>query len=119
MVSKQTILHSNWVKSSTSWNFIIALYRFYKITMSGASIYEEGKQLKKISLGCFGDVCQHSNVDSNVRNESVQALSLLQSYMRDVCLVVTGGGMFIIGRHIFLAVANAVVTYAVIMHQLS
>ncbi|GBO13249.1 hypothetical protein AVEN_122172-1, partial [Araneus ventricosus] len=66
--------------------------------MSGESIYEEGKQLKKISLGCFGDVCQHSNVDSNVRNESVQALSLLQSYMRDVCLMVTGGGMFVVGK---------------------
>ncbi|GBM69187.1 hypothetical protein AVEN_103113-1 [Araneus ventricosus] len=118
-ISREEILRSNWIIAVVACNFILVTHFFYKVTVSGSLVLEEGEQLKNICLECFGGVSQQFFWESHYKNESFQNLSLLQNCIRDVSLKVTGGGMFVIGKHIFLAVTNAAITYTVIMYQIS
>ncbi|GIY37007.1 hypothetical protein CEXT_584931 [Caerostris extrusa] len=49
-ISKEQSLSSDLVTVFTVWNFVISVYMFYQVTMSGSAVYEEGEELKKIGL---------------------------------------------------------------------
>ncbi|KAF8792097.1 hypothetical protein HNY73_003743 [Argiope bruennichi] len=118
-VTREATLQTYWIKGLIVWNTMLTLYTFYQITASGSLICEESEQLRSVSLECSNEICQQSIAGSNANDGSLQALSLLLTNIRDVPLRVTGGGLFVIRKDIILSMANAVITYGVIMYQLS
>ncbi|GIY99102.1 uncharacterized protein CEXT_602111 [Caerostris extrusa] len=87
--------------------------------MGGYAIQKEGEKLKKVGLECSHEVSQQSFLVSNEKDRSVMTFFLLLGNIRDNPMKVTGGGMFVIEKSIFLTMLNAVVTYSIIMFQLS
>ncbi|GIX78873.1 uncharacterized protein CDAR_380161 [Caerostris darwini] len=118
-ISQEKSFQSDLAKLFIAWNFINQLYLFYNFTISGSAILEEGEKLKKVGLECPQEVSQNTCFIPNEKDKSVMAFFLLLGSTRDNLLRVTGGGMFVIDKTIFLTVINAVVTYSVIMFQLS
>ncbi|GFU42626.1 uncharacterized protein NPIL_493441 [Nephila pilipes] len=113
-LSKENIFRTEVVICFIAINFIISVNMFYMVTMSGSGVYEEGEKLKKIGFECAGEVFV-----LNEKDESFLALFLLLDNIKEVNLKMTGGGMFVIERTVFLTMTNAVVTYGVILFQLS
>ncbi|GFT18918.1 uncharacterized protein TNCV_4725661 [Trichonephila clavipes] len=95
-------------------NFLISVNMFYMVTKSGSGVYEEGEKLKKIGFECAGEIFVVKQND-----KSFLAFFLLLNNIKDVDLKVTAGAMFVIEKSIFLTMTNAVVTYGVILFQLS
>ncbi|GBM08604.1 hypothetical protein AVEN_52447-1 [Araneus ventricosus] len=118
-VSKDDILRSYWINGVSAWNLMLTTFMYHQLTASGSQIYDESERLKNVSVECAHEICQHSIVGSNANDGSLQALSLLLANIRDVPLMVTGGGLFVIRKAIILTMVNSVVTYGVIMYQLS
>ncbi|GIY28786.1 uncharacterized protein CDAR_110681 [Caerostris darwini] len=118
-ISKERSFQSVVMKSLIAWNFINQLYSFYTVTMGGSAIQKEGEKLKKVVLECSYEVSEQSRLVSNVKDRSVMSFFLFLDSIRDNPLKVTGGGMFVVQKTIFLTIMNAVVTYSIIMFQLS
>ncbi|GBM08603.1 hypothetical protein AVEN_52446-1 [Araneus ventricosus] len=118
-IYKGTTFQCYWLILIIGLNFVSTTYVFCRITLSGSMICDESELLRKISVQCSDEIYEQSIIGSNLKDGSLQALSLLLGNMRDVPLRVTGGGMFVIRRSIFLAMANSLVTYSVIMYQLN
>ncbi|GBM08596.1 hypothetical protein AVEN_52441-1 [Araneus ventricosus] len=118
-VSKDETFQSDWIIFFIILNLIIATSLFYTITVSGSSIWEEGEQLKKICLECSSEVCKQSIAVSDGKDGSLHSFFFLLESIRDAPLKVTGGGLFVIRKKIFLAMINAVVTYSIVMYQLN
>ncbi|GFT40475.1 uncharacterized protein NPIL_596461 [Nephila pilipes] len=113
-LSKESIFRTEVVICFVAINFITSLNMFYMVTTSGSGVYEEGEKLKKIGFECAGEVFV-----LNEKDKSFLALFLLLDNIKSVNLKMTGGGMFVIERTIFLTMTNAVVTYGVILYQFS
>ncbi|GBM08608.1 hypothetical protein AVEN_52449-1 [Araneus ventricosus] len=118
-VTNQAQFRTTWMTIFISWNFVLSLGLFYMITVAGSTVYEEDEQLKKVGLECNNEISQQSLLHSNDKNKSLLEVYLLLENTRNVSLRVTGGGLFGIKRTIFLTMANAVLTYSVIMYQLN
>ncbi|KAF8792098.1 hypothetical protein HNY73_003744 [Argiope bruennichi] len=117
-VTHQVQFRTTWMTVFISWNFVLALGLFYMITVAGSTVYEEGEQLKKVGLECCNEISQQSLLFSDHKSRSLMELFMLLGNTRNVSLRVTGGGLFVIKRTIFLTMANAVLTYGIIMYQL-
>ncbi|GIY28787.1 uncharacterized protein CDAR_110691 [Caerostris darwini] len=118
-ISKERSFQSGAVKLMIAWNFINQFYLFYNVTMGGSAIQKKGEKLKKVGLECPQELCQKSCLISKDKDRIAMSFFLLLGSIRDNPLSVTGGGMFVIQKKIFLTVMNAVVTYSIIMFQLS
>ncbi|GIY58986.1 uncharacterized protein CDAR_250351 [Caerostris darwini] len=116
VISKEQSLSSDLVTVFTAWNFVVSVYMFYQVTMSGSAVYEE---LKKIGLEYSDEVSQQSLFISKEKDKSMLSFFLLLGSIRDNPPPnVTGGGMFVISKAIFLNMMNALLTYSVVMFQL-
>ncbi|GFU42629.1 uncharacterized protein NPIL_493461 [Nephila pilipes] len=113
-LSEEYIFRTEMIICFIAINFIISVNMFYMVTMSGSGVYEEGEKLKKIGFECAGEVFV-----LNEKDKSFLALFLLLDNIKEVNLKMTGGGMFVIERTVFLTMTNAVVTYGVVLFQLS
>ncbi|GIY77823.1 uncharacterized protein CDAR_370211 [Caerostris darwini] len=91
-ISKEQSLSSDLVTVFTVWNFVISVYMFYQVTMSGSAVYEEGEELKKIGLEYSDEVSQQSLFISKEKDKSLMSFFLLLGSIRDNPLRVTGGG---------------------------
>ncbi|KAF8792096.1 hypothetical protein HNY73_003742 [Argiope bruennichi] len=116
---KETTVRFSWMNYVMGLNFVSTAYAFWRITLSGSMICDESELLKKISVQCSDEIYKQSIIGSNVKDGTLQALSLLLNNIRDVPLQVTGGGMFVISKNIFLVMTNSLVTYSIIMYQFS
>ncbi|GIX96004.1 uncharacterized protein CDAR_378041 [Caerostris darwini] len=102
-----------------AWNFINQFYFLYNVTMGGSAIQKKGEKLKKVGWKCSHEVSQQSFLIPNEKDRTVKSFFLFLGSIRSNPLRVTGGGMFVIQKKIFLTVMNAVVSYSIIMFQLS
>ncbi|GIY28782.1 uncharacterized protein CDAR_110651 [Caerostris darwini] len=110
-VSEQSFLvSSDKDRSVMSFFLFLDSIRDNSLKVTGG---EEGDKLKKVGLECPREISQQSCLISNEKDKSVMAFFLLLGSIRDNPLKVTGGGMFVIQKTIFLTILNAVVTYSI------
>ncbi|GIY37984.1 hypothetical protein CDAR_528171 [Caerostris darwini] len=79
-ISKEQSLSSDLVTVFTVWNFVVLVYMFYQVTMSGSAVYEE---LKKIGLEYSDEVSQQSLFISKEKDKSMLSFFLLLGSIRD------------------------------------
>ncbi|GFR12812.1 uncharacterized protein TNCT_682611 [Trichonephila clavata] len=111
-ITNEKIFRTNIVIGFLVWNFVSALLLFFGITMRGSKVREEGEILKKIGLECSSEIL-------NEKDKSFLPLYLFLGNLKDLNLRVTGGGMFVIGKSLFLTVTNSLLTYGVILYQIN
>ncbi|GBN24370.1 hypothetical protein AVEN_34842-1 [Araneus ventricosus] len=96
------------------WNFIIAIYLFSRLTLSGYRVQKENKKLQDTGIECSRII-----VTSPADEYTLLTFSLLLASIKDSNLTVTVGGMFVIEKGLFLTVAGTIVTYGVILFQMN
>ncbi|KAF8768012.1 hypothetical protein HNY73_020876 [Argiope bruennichi] len=111
-LSEEESLKTKVVKWYISWNFLIAIYLFSRLTLSGCRVQEESRKLRDVGIECSRRI-----VNSPADESTLMTFSLLLASIEDSNSNVTVGGMFVIEKSLFLTVAGTIVTYGVLLFQ--
>ncbi|GFU87784.1 uncharacterized protein TNCV_4832681 [Trichonephila clavipes] len=104
-ITNEKLFRTNIVIGFLVWNFVSAFLLFFGITMRGSKVHEEGEILKKIGLECSNEMSF-----LNEKDKSFLPHFLFLGNLKDLNLRITGGGMFVIRRSLFLTVTNSLLT---------
>ncbi|KAG8178641.1 hypothetical protein JTE90_010552 [Oedothorax gibbosus] len=111
-LSKDAIFRTKMVTLYIAWNFILVILIFRRLTLSGSRVGLESDKLRNVATECSRRIVSHCDDE-----KTLLAFNVLLGNIRDAKLVVTGGGMFVIEKSLFLTVVGTMVTYGVILFQ--